>query len=81
MVEVIEHLDPEPLGLVPELLLARLRPPVAVVTTPNSEYNPVLAAKGGGLLANNMRNSDHRFEWCAAAWLCHCTRVPLDSAS
>lgn len=64
MVEVVEHLDPEPLDQVPALLLGRLRPPVAVVTTPNSEYNPVLAARGGGLLANNMRNSDHRFEWC-----------------
>ena len=30
-------------------------------------YNPVLQRLGSSLLSNGMRNSDHRFEWCASA--------------
>jgi len=64
MVEVIEHLDPEPLQAVAPVLLGLLRPAVCVVTTPNFEYNAVIEAitkrprKHGGL-----RHPDHRFEW------------------
>jgi hypothetical protein len=34
-----------------------------IISTPNSEYNAVLQQLGCTLLANNLRNSDHRFEW------------------
>ena len=39
------------------------------MTTPNREYNAVLTRLGSSLLGNGMRNTDHRFEWCAASLL------------
>jgi SAM-dependent methyltransferase len=61
-VEVIEHLDPEPLARFGEVLLGGCRPAHALVSTPNLEYNavwhPTLPAS-----ALPLRNADHRFEW------------------
>ena len=65
LVEVVEHLDPSPLRRLGPALLGGLRPRLLVVTTPNLEYNPLLHALGSVLLPNRLRNSDHRFEWCA----------------
>ncbi len=44
-------------------LLGNLQPKLLVVSTPNVEYNQVLRRLGSSLLANGLRNSDHRFEW------------------
>lgn len=41
MVEVVEHLDPDALAVAGPALLGGLRPKIAIVTTPNIEYNPV----------------------------------------
>lgn len=41
MVEVVEHLDPGALLAAGPALLGGLRPKIAVVTTPNIEYNSV----------------------------------------
>lgn len=41
MVEVVEHLDLGALLAAGPALLGGLRPRIAVVTTPNIEYNPV----------------------------------------
>ncbi len=65
LVEVVEHLDPSPLRRLGGALLAGLRPALLLVTTPNREYNALLAALGCALLPGRLRNSDHRFEWCA----------------
>jgi len=42
---------------------------LALVSTPNAEYNSVLAAASGGstLLHNGLRHRDHRFEWCVSS--------------
>ncbi|EFJ41719.1 hypothetical protein VOLCADRAFT_98326 [Volvox carteri f. nagariensis] len=42
MVEVVEHLDPEPLQLLGPCVLGGLRPRLLLVTTPNWEYNLVM---------------------------------------
>ena len=65
LVEVVEHLDPSPLRRLGPALLGGLRPRLLVVTTPNLEYNALLCGLGSVLLPNRLRNSDHRFEWCA----------------
>ncbi|KAG2442401.1 hypothetical protein HXX76_002487 [Chlamydomonas incerta] len=44
LVEVVEHLDPQPLALVGPAVLGGLRPRLLLVTTPNWEYNAVLRA-------------------------------------
>lgn len=63
--EVIEHLDPTPLGFLPACLFGSLQPKVAVISTPNHTYNAVLHSIQAQLLPNGLRNSDHRFEWWA----------------
>jgi len=67
LVEVIEHIDPERLPSVERVLFEFAKPSVAVVTTPNREYN----AKFEGLPLGTLRHADHRFEWTRAefeAW-------------
>ena len=58
LVEVIEHLDPASLRALERVLLHDIAPPLAVITTPNAEMNPLLGVKPG-----RMRHRDHRFEW------------------
>ena len=58
LLEVIEHLDPAELPAVEMALFASMRPGTIVLTTPNSEYNPLLGVREG-----RFRHHDHRFEW------------------
>lgn len=59
VVEVIEHLDPPRVGAFEHALFGHARPDTVVLTTPNAEYNVLLA----GLEAGSFRHADHRFEW------------------
>ena len=77
-VEVVEHLDPAPLAAFGDAVLGRCAPRVAIVTTPNKEYNVCFRTEGLSkgqfnplerpppLAALELRNSDHRFEWTRA---------------
>ena len=58
LLEVIEHLDPAELPAAEMALFGRMRPGTIVLTTPNSEYNPLLGVPEG-----RFRHRDHRFEW------------------
>ena len=58
MVETIEHLDPGRLSTAERTVFQHYRPRIALVTTPNVEYNPLL-----GLPDGRLRDPDHRFEW------------------
>ena len=67
LMEVVEHLDPARLPAMEEVVLGDAAPRVAVVTTPNAEYNTHYE----GLEEGAFRHSDHRFEWSRAefaAW-------------
>jgi 3' terminal RNA ribose 2'-O-methyltransferase Hen1 len=58
LIEVIEHLDPDRLPQLADVVFgAGLR--TVVVTTPNAEYNALFP----GMAAGAMRHPDHRFEW------------------
>jgi 3' terminal RNA ribose 2'-O-methyltransferase Hen1 len=59
VIEVIEHLDPDRLAAFERALFERIRPNLAVVTTPNSEYNIRFETLAPGAF----RHRDHRFEW------------------
>jgi 3' terminal RNA ribose 2'-O-methyltransferase Hen1 len=59
VIEVIEHLDPPRLSAFERVLFEDAKPPVVVITTPNKEYN----VKYENLDNNDLRHSDHRFEW------------------
>jgi 3' terminal RNA ribose 2'-O-methyltransferase Hen1 len=59
IVEVIEHLDLNRLKAFERVVFEFARPKSVVLTTPNKEYN-ILYEK---MEADQMRHSDHRFEW------------------
>ncbi|XKH59683.1 class I SAM-dependent methyltransferase [Halomonas sediminis] len=58
MVETIEHIPPERLSAVEQVVFGGLRPGYLVMTTPNSEYNPLFDLEDG-----EFRDPDHKFEW------------------
>jgi len=67
VIEVIEHLDLERLATFERVLFEFVRPKIAIVTTPNVEYN----VRFENLPTGKFRHRDHRFEWTRAefqAW-------------
>jgi len=58
MVETIEHVELGQLSRVEHTVFSVWRPKLVIMTTPNSEYNPVL-----GLAPSEFRHNDHKFEW------------------
>jgi len=66
LLETIEHIDAGRLPRVERAVFAGMHPGMVLVTTPNSEYNPV-----HGLARGERRHPGHRFEWNRAqfrAW-------------
>ncbi|WP_373542578.1 3' terminal RNA ribose 2'-O-methyltransferase Hen1 [Chamaesiphon sp.] len=59
VVEVIEHMELDRLKAFERVLFEFAKPKIAIVTTPNIEYN----VKFENLLAGKLRHPDHRFEW------------------
>ncbi|HMJ71523.1 MAG TPA: 3' terminal RNA ribose 2'-O-methyltransferase Hen1 [Cyclobacteriaceae bacterium] len=59
IVEVIEHLDPNRLKAFERVVFEFARPGSIVLTTPNKEYNVLFETMD----VDQMRHSDHRFEW------------------
>jgi 3' terminal RNA ribose 2'-O-methyltransferase Hen1 len=58
-IEVIEHLDPSRLSAFERVVFEFARPGIAIITTPNAEYN----VRFESLPAGRFRHEDHRFEW------------------
>jgi 3' terminal RNA ribose 2'-O-methyltransferase Hen1 len=58
-VEVIEHLEPGRLVAFERVVFEFAKPTNVIVTTPNSEYNPIWES----LPTGDKRHPDHRFEW------------------
>lgn len=66
LVETLEHIDAQRLSSVERAVFGSFRPRTIVITTPNSEYNPIHGTPPG-----SFRHPDHRFEWTRAkfrAW-------------
>jgi 3' terminal RNA ribose 2'-O-methyltransferase Hen1 len=59
LVEVIEHLDPDRLPALTQVVFGAARPKTVIVTTPNADYNALFP----NLAAGAFRHPDHRFEW------------------
>lgn len=62
LLEVIEHIDTGRLESLERVVFGETRPRLAIVTTPNSEYNVLFPRFPAGA----MRHPDHRFEWTRA---------------
>lgn len=56
-IELVEHLQGEALEQMPETIFGFVRPRLAVITTPNQDFNVVFDKMDG------MRHWDHKFEW------------------
>ncbi len=61
-IEVIEHLDLDRLPAFERVLFEFAHPQMAIVTTPNVEYN----VRFPNLAPGKFRHKDHRFEWTRA---------------
>lgn len=68
--EVIEHLEPPQLEAFGVVTFGFGRPRVAIVTTPNAEYNVQWGFRG-------RRHADHRFEWGRAEFVAWADSVAL----
>jgi 3' terminal RNA ribose 2'-O-methyltransferase Hen1 len=62
VIEVIEHMELDRLAAFERVLFEFAQPRIAIVTTPNIEYN----VKFENLPAGKLRHPDHRFEWTRA---------------
>lgn len=58
-IELIEHLHPHELLAFPKTVFGFMQPRVAVITTPNKEYNVRFKDFGD----ETFRHPDHKFEW------------------
>ena len=64
-VELIEHLMPHELEAFPRTVFGSIKPDIAVVTTPNKDFNVVFANPD----PDRMRHPDHKFEWTREEFL------------
>jgi hypothetical protein len=71
LLEVIEHVEPGRLAALEDAVFGAARPRVAVVTTPNVEYNALFE----GLSDGRLRHGDHRFEWTRDEFSAWCDGV------
>ncbi len=58
LIETIEHIPPGRLSLVERAVFVGYAPRTVIITTPNSEYNPL-----HGMAPGRFRHPDHQFEW------------------
>ncbi|KAM6343693.1 small RNA 2'-O-methyltransferase [Alca torda] len=56
-IELIEHLEQSELKKFPEVVFGFMSPSIVVISTPNSEFNPLLPG------VTLFRHPDHKFEW------------------
>lgn len=69
--EVIEHMDPARLRAMERVVFEDARPKLALITTPNREYNVIWDKENTGAL----RHQDHRFEWTRGEFAQWCDRI------
>uniref|UniRef100_A0A2K6GPD4 Small RNA 2'-O-methyltransferase n=1 Tax=Propithecus coquereli TaxID=379532 RepID=A0A2K6GPD4_PROCO len=70
-IELIEHLDPDDLARFPEVVFGYLSPSMVVISTPNSEFNPLFEVV-------TVRDLDHKFEWSRKefqSWALHVAKT------
>ncbi|KPL88813.1 3' terminal RNA ribose 2'-O-methyltransferase Hen1 [Herpetosiphon geysericola] len=71
IVEVLEHLELGHLASFEQTVFGFAHPKLVLVTTPNREYNQLFPS----LPTDQLRHSDHRFEWTRAEFAAWAERV------
>uniref|UniRef100_A0A8C7WTA2 Small RNA 2'-O-methyltransferase n=1 Tax=Oryzias sinensis TaxID=183150 RepID=A0A8C7WTA2_9TELE len=68
-IEIIEHLTPADVEHFSAVVFGYMRPGAVVISTPNSDFNPLLPGLSG------FRDRDHKFEWSRAEFRSWALRV------
>ncbi|XP_042272677.1 small RNA 2'-O-methyltransferase isoform X1 [Thunnus maccoyii] len=71
-IELIEHLHLADVELFSEVVFGYMTPAAVIVSTPNSEFNPLFPGLAG------FRHSDHKFEWTRAEFQSWALKVCLE---
>ncbi|XP_070765637.1 small RNA 2'-O-methyltransferase [Enoplosus armatus] len=71
-IELIEHLTLADVERFSEVVFGHMTPVAVIVSTPNSEFNPLLPGLVG------FRHSDHKFEWTRAEFKSWALKVCLE---
>ncbi|XP_078114240.1 small RNA 2'-O-methyltransferase [Sander vitreus] len=71
-IELIEHLTLADVKRFSEVVFGYMTPVAVIVSTPNSEFNPVFPRPAG------FRHSDHKFEWTRAEFKSWALKVCLE---
>ncbi|XP_026179424.1 small RNA 2'-O-methyltransferase [Mastacembelus armatus] len=71
-IELIEHLTLADVECFSEVVFGYMTPVAAIVSTPNSEFNPLFPG-----LASGFRHRDHKFEWTRAEFRSWALKVCL----
>ncbi|XP_003974427.2 small RNA 2'-O-methyltransferase [Takifugu rubripes] len=71
-IELIEHLSLASLSRFSEVVFGYMTPLAVIISTPNSEFNPLLPGLKG------FRHSDHKFEWTRAEFKSWALKVCKD---
>lgn len=77
----IEHLFPETEINVPNNIFGCIKPKLAIVTTPNSDFNVLF---GAPKYPNGFRHDDHKFEWDRMQfqdWYVYTYRITLEHST
>ena len=80
-IEIIEHLQADMLDSFAENIFGFIQPKVAIITTPNYEYNWLIQRAVADKKEMDeskppsFRDSDHKFEWTRAEFLAWCESV------
>jgi len=68
-IEIVEHLHEDVLSQFAETIFGFIRPKIAVVTTPNADFNVLFPALKG------FRHWDHKFEWTRQEFSTWCNDI------
>lgn len=71
--ELIEHVYPDILEEIPYQIFRNVSPKMAIITTPNVEFNSLFTFEKGRIF----RHDDHKFEWTREQFQCWCDNICL----
>jgi hypothetical protein len=69
-IELIEHVYEDVLAAIPNAIFNVIQPKIAIVTTPNGEFNKLFNMKPG-----DFRHPDHKFEFTREEFKAYCEKI------
>lgn len=69
-IELIEHVYDDVLQAIPNAIFGEISPKIAIITTPNADFNTLFNMKPG-----TFRNEDHKFEYTRDQFINYCESI------